>query len=335
MTAQELWQMSTADFNEWRNNHDLPRLKNYIKETFGITDIEQIRSGQNSRDLMAFAPYLREQALKLGETSVSITQLDGRDLDFVDLDGLVVTGRQAGATIRISHSSCKRMSFQNVEKGKLSFRGCWVNELKVENSRFRELKFISSNIHFPTFINSRLSGMVFDHTYPRVLDIQNCEIIGLKLVRLPKGLPSLERADLYKRLRVAYQQRGNREDASKCFYQERWYGLLDSIWKLRPRAFLGLVDWAMWGFGERPRRILLWTCLAVAFFTGVLYFSSEPKLHGNFVESAICSGLNYVTVGCNVGGEVTLFRELKVLEGGLGMILTGLLISGFSNKTRY
>jgi hypothetical protein len=96
--------------------------------------------------------------------------------------------------------------------------------------------------------------------------------------------------------------------------------------KLIPELF----DWLVWGFGERPSRTLCWMMVVIVIFALWYYTGTNETLNGNLIAALSCSTSNFATVDCANAGPVDAAAEAM-----LGIILLGLMVAGFSNRTRY
>jgi hypothetical protein len=105
--------------------------------------------------------------------------------------------------------------------------------------------------------------------------------------------------------------------------------LLRFLWH-KAKILPELVDYLLWGFGEKPIRIFGWMILVVAVFTASYYFGIDPKMNGSFAEAFACSIKNFATVDCEHAGSLDAAGEAII-----GIILLGMMVAGFSNRTRY
>jgi len=331
--------------------------------------------------------FYTHAVLKLGGTNIPAQFLDERNLDFVDLDGLVVSGKAWGRTTSVAYASCRDIAFQDVEKPFLTFEKCALENLAITNCNLFDLTFRNCVLRDAAVKDSRLRKVAFDGTFPGGIRPDNCELEDLTIVNTPADVTFAQKSAAYKRLRFAFQQRGNRIEASQYYYLERLNELWAAVWPIVPdlpafpgRSLRGLrdlykrwrdgqydrralrfifaqavrrytallrptlfwswfkvkvrgirqvIDWAVWGFGERPSRVFVWMIAVLAAFAARYYFSAHPKLRGNLAESVYCSAFNFATMGCDYKSSV------DSIEGLLGATLLAIMVAGFSNKTRY
>lgn len=334
--------------------------------------------------------FKKHQVLKMGSVVLTPGMFDSRNLDFVCLDDLTITGRDGPThSTKISYSSCNRLTFRGCEKAFIAFEKCDVGELIVDSSRIQDLHFKDCDLHGPIFRESRLLKTSFQNTVPQGVDFDDCELIQLTFTEPPKDLSPIGLSDVYKRLRVAFQSQGNRAEVSHYYYAERFQqlrsyfnpiiplgkgfpqmghggrlsGLYDLwlqkklngkqcaqrlgmnllcytktllyphllcrfLWSKRKLIDDGM-DWAIWGFGEKPGRVFLWMGLVISLFTARYYWGSIPALQGKLSESLYCSAFNFATIGCEYKSG------FDSLEGILGATLLGIMVAGFGNRTRY
>lgn len=327
--------------------------------------------------------------LKLGGVTLRAGHLDGRNLDFVDLDGLTVKGGFTSRSIDIAYASCRRLTFLSCGPYFFSFHRCHLDGLRVENCQVQRWTFTSCFVPRPIFRRSRLAQVTFVQTIPGGVDFEDCELFDLLVEEVPPRASASGLQDLYKRLRVAFQSQGNRNDAAGWYYKERLQQLRGHVVPIIPRGkrlpglayadtmkslyenwregvydtpkvrellrknmfcmlriafwppyFLRFMreklrivpdglDWLLWGFGERPSRVLVWIGLTVGLFSVGHYIGDESALRGDLVASISCSARNFATMSCEDSDA------FAAVEGLLGVILLSIMVAGFANRTRY
>ncbi|MCB4756313.1 MAG: pentapeptide repeat-containing protein [Elusimicrobia bacterium] len=178
--------------------------------------------------------FKKHKVLKMGSVTVTPWQFDSRNLDFVSLDDLVVTGEGWTHTTKITYSSCNRFSFHGCEKAFVTFEKCYVEEFLVASSRIQDLHFNECTLHRPVFRKSRLFKISFQKTTPDGVDFDDCELSELSFVDPPDNRSPLGLRDIYKRFRVAFQNQGDRAEAAHYYYEERSQQLLSHLNPLIP-----------------------------------------------------------------------------------------------------
>jgi hypothetical protein len=193
-----------------------------------------LRNGLNLA--VSRAHLFRSQAvLKLGGLKITPMKLDGRNLDFVDLDGLRIMGTGWARETSVAYSSCQNIELIGTDKAFLTFSDCSVTGLSITSSRLQDLHFIDCRVGLPIWKDSRLFITSFTRSSLSGIDISNCELAEFYFDAKACGMSAMEQADLYKRLRVAYQQKGNRQETSAYYYRERAAELFGGLRPLVPR----------------------------------------------------------------------------------------------------
>lgn len=172
--------------------------------------------------------------LKLGGVAIRAMCFDDRNLDFVDIDNLMVSGRGASRQTNIAYSSCRRLTLKNYDKPFVSFEKCPMEEPRFENCQLFGFKFIDSSMSRPVFRNARLSRFVLRRSMMSQANFDKCDLIDLT-VSVPKRASAEGLANFYKRLRVAFQSQGERGEASRFYYEERFQQLRGHAFPLIPR----------------------------------------------------------------------------------------------------
>lgn len=173
--------------------------------------------------------------LKLGGATIPAQQLDERNLDFVDLDGLVVTGTAWGRRTCVAYASCREIEFQELEKPFFCFEKCDLERLVINNSQLFDIRFDDCSLGGAAFSNSRIRKATFTRTFPGIR-FDNCDLEDLSVTDMPRAVTRAQRSEAYKKLRFAFQQRGNRIEASQYYYLERLNELLSCVWPVIPHA---------------------------------------------------------------------------------------------------
>ena len=106
------------------------------------------------------------------------------------------------------------------------------------------------------------------------------------------------------------------------------------------------VQWAaslfeelLWGYGERPMRVVIFMMLAVAIYAGVYHLLPWPTCKNaptGWLDDFYFSAVTFTTLGY---GDILpgtdalkLICASEALVGGLSL---GLIVAGFSNRGRY
>ncbi|TLY49001.1 MAG: two pore domain potassium channel family protein [Gammaproteobacteria bacterium] len=105
------------------------------------------------------------------------------------------------------------------------------------------------------------------------------------------------------------------------------------------RWLFSLLEEIVWGYGERPSRIVLSGLFILSVYSGIYYriLNSAPHTDGrSLLDCAYFSVVTFTTLGY---GDITPKSDLmKVLCGSealIGAFMMGLVVAGFANRSRY
>ena len=111
--------------------------------------------------------------------------------------------------------------------------------------------------------------------------------------------------------------------------------------KYRLKWLVSAFECILWGYGERPSRIII-VALAIistyaCIYSGVDWLDDKGSRYQlNLLDSTYFSVVTFTTLGY---GDITPKSELlKLLAGSealLGAFTIGLIVAGFSNRSRY
>jgi hypothetical protein len=109
--------------------------------------------------------------------------------------------------------------------------------------------------------------------------------------------------------------------------------------RLRLRAIRGwfgsILLNALWGYGERPARLLVATAAAIVLFGSVQWLLNGVPDEG-FGAHLYFSGITFMTIGYgDLSPKGLLPRFLAVLEGAVGISVIGMLIASWTKKIMY
>ena len=341
------------------------------------------------------------EVLKLGGVTLNERiYMGGRNLDFADLDYLIIKDKWHGpGSVEINFSSCRQMVFSETLLHHFEFRGCELDRLQCVKSDLHNFKFIECTGNHPAFTDSHLSKIAIlrGAFFP---EFDRCDLKDVLYKPAPTRSPAAV-SDEYRRLRLAAQGAGKRYEASRYYYLERKYerkalsspyaenptlfpitgnsGKVSSVvqrwWKreipaskmardilavlffhLRiwtsprclPRAvgyklryIASLFEEIVWGYGERPLRIFTTALSLIGFYATVYYFLAPQTTMGmssaeHLINAVYFSVITFTTVG--FGDILPKTPDLKLIcasEALFGCFTMGLVVAGFSNKSRY
>lgn len=291
-------------------------------------------------------------------------QLGGRNLEFLNLDNLIVQSPMINTPTNIYYSSIRGMiikggiaflrfykshaydysSFNGmmITNGRVQqcfFQNCHIN-LELEMAELKMCEFINSDIDF-SMRDSFLRDSVFRY------DPQS-------------GYSYFLAYQAHKRAYTIYANQRDFREAGKHYFlmkkNERSTHIRPrialrpgvfgadqarrppSIWKRIGSIIRGLSLYfqeVYWGYGERPSRIFAAIPLFVAFFSALFYLDPNSKTHSNLAMSVYFSlgTFSTMTFG-HISQESTFLNFATSLEAILGITNFGMLVSGFSAKLR-
>jgi hypothetical protein len=312
------------------------------------------------------------QVLKLGGTTIDGWHtLHGRNLDFTNLDFLEICGKYSwNREIQIFYSTCRHLVTKEVVANFTKFYRCNFSNFRAFDSRFYWAEFHECEIYRAYFENSNISNFIINNCSANNFSFNRVEVENIEYTPLLRDYHSgIVRAyetiaDNYKRFRMLYQANGLRQEASEAYFQERRYELkrdfsaleltksFKSLWTVNVPYGLSalnyhfgkllkcgadLISYLLWGFGERPLRILSSAGIILLLYAAVYFWSGISKVDGDIVNSLYFSIVTFTTLGF---GDITpadnnLYKLIVGSEALIGAFCVGLLVAGFANKSRY
>jgi hypothetical protein len=314
------------------------------------------------------------QVLKLGGTQIeSWLSLYGRNLDFANLDFLEIKGKGSWSTgLEIFYSHCDYLKLDDVEANFTEFYECHFRKLKVENSRLFGIAFTKCDLFQSYFENTSISGLLIVHSAVSGLSFNRVETDEIYYYPPKKhyyeslGITYEVISKNFKQLRVLYQSNGMRQESSESFYKERLYEMKSKlphfqffkaipylwkygwkyVWKELRKSVVSLtkfitdfISYVIWGFGERPLRIIATSLVVILIFSLFYFNSSIQDATGNYINSLYFSVVTFTTLGF---GDITplksdgsFYKLLVASEALMGAFCMGLVVAGFANKSRY
>lgn len=116
---------------------------------------------------------------------------------------------------------------------------------------------------------------------------------------------------------------------------------LCGVFKANLRWLASSIEWAVWGYGERPARIFMASLFAIVGYASYYYLCGEfirtpANVHLNWWDSLYYSMVTFTTLG--YGDIAPNGASLKIIAGSeafIGAFAVGLTVAGFSNRSRY
>ncbi len=336
--------------------------------------------------------------LKLGATKVDF-EISGRNLDFTDLDHLIITGEyNANRQTYVQCSSCKNLTITDTELAFYEFRESVMSGFACERSKLYATTFVDCDQLEVCFTDSKLKKIRFERC-GWTFDFDHCELIDV--VYVPPIITRMYGlvGEVYRQLRTAYQSCGKRHEAAEAYFQERrmerkalgapylemewermfppkrtgdtlgdvikrWrlgaydtraagqrllqiFGFHARSWlipkyaivtlKFKFRYLMSLIEALVWGYGERPSRIIVTGLVLLVTYSVAFYFLLN-KDHPASVSALDCAYLSVVTF-TTLGGDVVPMTSLMKMacgsEAAVGALVLGLVVAGFANRSRY
>jgi hypothetical protein len=355
----------------------LPWIKRTLKRKKVISnDYETFRyTLYNSEDPATSQAILSGgfQVLKMGGTLI-----EGwgnfllRNLDFCNMDYLQITdGFDLSRQTETYYSSCRHWKIAKANGSFKSFYQCHFEDLQVATSQLYGFEFHKGEIFGASFKDCRLANFSIEESLVSVFKFENTLTSGFyykhskRSELLSKSESSGEAYNMYRSLRILFQANGLRREVSKAYYQERlfemihvwdesrlWYSLKillkDRGIYYRGQAlhfaqklasyFSNLMSYLLWGFGERPGRILLNSILVIILYTTFYYCSNLQPVGHDWVNSLYFSTVTFTTLGYGDISPIHSSAVLKLTVGSealIGAFFIGLFVAGFSNRSRY
>ena len=104
--------------------------------------------------------------------------------------------------------------------------------------------------------------------------------------------------------------------------------------KYKIRYMVSLLESFLWGYGERPSRVVTFALLVISLSSLFFYFCGPTS--GDVIDSMHFSVFTFTTLGYgDIRHADDYMKIVCSLEALLGTLSLGLLIAGFANKSRY
>lgn len=174
---------------------------------------------------MSRASLFKEFAvLKLGGMKIgNKIIINGKNLDFTDLDYLGIHGDFHGSlAASIAFSSCRSINIEAAMMHHYILHQCNFEYLFCENSRIQDFLFDRSAIYNIRFEKSSINGLSFIESQVSNINFDKCEIDRF-YYKPPSDRRHMREFNNFRRIRMAFQNIGKREEARKYYYLERCY----------------------------------------------------------------------------------------------------------------
>jgi len=351
---------------------------NFVPTTYS-GDVSTFRytsgTAPDSPELCSWVLLSGITVLKLGGITLEdYYPINGRNLDFTNLDFLEIKGKNHGNVSQpIFYSHCRNIKLTNAEVNFFNFFECYIENLKLENeSSLYSTSFIGGHVWNLHSKNSAMRNLSFYDSSILNFNLENTfiEDISYKPLRIewhngkPQTLENI--SDNYKRFRICYVKQGSRKEIKESYYFERKYSMLSSFSKInsfngnyrltfnlrhsyyavrnltkdifRSIKYLlkSLAD--LFNFSTwgfgEKPHRLIFFSIVVILTFSVLYRFFD--ITKTIFESIYFSVFSFIRVG---GNDLTgLSNGYKLIIGSealIGWMVVVLLINGYANKTRY
>lgn len=307
------------------------------------------------------------ELIDMGNIHISNMFFSGRQLDFVNLDGLRISSCLNNSSFKIWFSSAVNMTFEGdfpfVEGYKTRFYDhihLKYNNLKLLNGSFQRWRFDDCGISL-TATNSilygwNLTGWDFSATISNT-DIKSCSFKNSE-VKYPIAYGRM--MNFHSQVKRLYSQVGRKKEASNHYYLEKTFerktfvhvrpNYQDSFYRKKTKVGKRMLRFSfflrylysgflniLWGYGERPSRVFLISLSSILIFAFLYCFlpGASPDTFHSFGNSLYFSMVTFTTLGYgDISQHAPALKILCGLEAIFGMTFWGILIAGFTSKAK-
>lgn len=249
--------------------------------------------------------------------------------------------------------------FQNVKLVFLTFDRCVIRDLYFENcNHIVDIKYIPSSRNNNMTINNHLRNIRSAFQSIGKND-QGSKYYYLEKCYERKAWWEIKKiSDLEERIRGPKRKFAGIRDVFTHWWNGKFtlshlikelliavytlhYSTIMNIYiyvKYRIKHIASLIDYLVWGYGERPLRILGVSIFTIMFYSIIYYNFDVSPLKEFYLYSFYFSLSNFTTLGF---GDVPVdtmpfsLKFLSVTEAFIAMFLMGLVVSAYSNRSRY
>jgi len=312
------------------------------------------------------------RVLKLGGVTLhNNVDINFKNLDFVNLDHLTVTGDYHGNTERhIYYSHIDNLSIENATWRSVYFFNCHIFNLRIIDSKISNFVFVDCLISGMYGENSNLQSFHFEGGSLNGITMINTSLDNITYKYPTKNwyegkLSTMQGVvNTLDELKLAFQANGHREEAKEMFLRSKneemklkfsqsvnfygfgsdlqsfsisrmWYRIKTNV-KSLSGGILSLLPFLLWDFGRKPILLFLHWFLMILFFTIIYNQVLWSDTYGNLSESF------FTSVNCifRLGIDINEFKTDKMkfaigLESMISLFLIPLIVAGFVNKSKY
>ena len=189
-------------------------------------------------------------------------------------------------------------------------------------------------LRFAEYCKAKGNYIAAGHNYNKAADALSRDGISF-LKSDPPGPPDLDLKHYYLREAMAsFQLGGDSKRASDCYIEAQRFVLSRST---GGRRFWMQLNWLVWGWGERPLRVVVSGTLLITLYAALyLYSGIDPHaadLIGNAINCIYFSAITFATVGYGDLHPASNFSKLLAASEGLfGIFFTGLFLVTFVKR---
>jgi len=291
------------------------------------------------------AAAIRQQQGQPAGAEVPTMHHEGRT--FLDLRGIRIEQTQLdGAQLRdvnLRWSTIRDVGFKGTHLAHCNLSQASLSECYFRNTVFDNCDIVNAKFQKNEFSNARIEDCRLDFC-----SFKECEIT-LQTIRFRKDTDPRVLMRICRNLKLNAMSMGHFADAGELTYMEKTFErhtlhrhaftTEHESMLLRLRAIRGwfgsILLNALWGYGERPARLLVATAAAIVLFGSVQWLLDGVPGEG-FGPHLYFSGITFMTIGYgDLSPKGLLPRFLAVLEGAVGISVIGMLIASWTKKIMY
>lgn len=304
--------------------------------------VEQLRARWTPELTAAALGVLRGQ---LSDIRIAVVEHEGATS--LDLRGICIEQTQLDAAV-IRNANLRWASIRDVGLKGTQFIDCNLSHANFFECYFRRTVFQQCDIVNSKFERSEFSHASIEDCRLDFASFRECEIT-LQTVRFRDDADPHVQARVCRNLKLNAMSMGHFADAGELTFMEKTYERhslynhaftrahesVGARWHAM-RAWVGSVILnALWGYGEKPRRITLAMGVAIFFFGALQYWLDGIPGNG-FWSHVYFSGITFLTIGYGDLVPVEPWpRALAVIEGVVGITVLGMLIASWTKKIMY
>lgn len=294
-----------------------------------------------------WTPELTEAAIRFlqgNPTDIEIptVELDGET--YLDLRGIRIEQTQLDGML-IRNVNLRWSTIRDVGFKGAKLVGCNLSQANFSECYFRRTVFQKCDIVNSKFDSSDFSNARIEASRLDFATFRSCEIT-LRDIRFRDDANPQVQSRVCRNLKLNAISMGHFDDASDLAYMEKTYERRvlfgrafaqknDRVGKrLKAVAFwldAVILNW-LWGYGERPWRLMLAVVATILAF-GTVQFWLDGVPGKGLWEHVYFSGITFLTIGYgDLVPTGAIPRVLAIVEGMVGITFIGLLIASATKK---